>query len=237
MLFHVTWDYIDNSDEAQREGIATLGKWQPPAGAEFKGFYSFADGSGGVAIIEVDSAATLARTTAPWTTSLSFTASPIIPIEESTAISPRGLRIPGLGELAGNSATSVEEGQFVARQSPTFHGGARSGPEEWTSLSLVQKNRRFGDRSGHNGTTFAVFGAGLLHFIPAGWPRTLRPWRIMSAHALGELEVRSERPVVPGAQDRGQYLFFVGEVLEEVPGQFVETGDEERPDGDIVRPP
>jgi uncharacterized protein DUF3303 len=87
MLFHVTWDYIDNSDEAQREGIAMLGKWQPPAGAEFKGFYSFADGSGGVAIVEVDSAATLARTTAPWTTSLSFTASPIIPVEESTAIS------------------------------------------------------------------------------------------------------------------------------------------------------
>ena len=91
MLFHVTWDFIDNSDEAQRQGLAMLAKWQPPAGAEFKGFYSFADGSGGVAIIEVDSAATLARTTGPWTTQLSFTASPILPIEESTAISAEAI--------------------------------------------------------------------------------------------------------------------------------------------------
>ncbi len=86
MLFHVTWDNIDNSDEAQREGLAMLGKWQPPAGAEFKGFYGFAGGGGGVAIIEADSAATLARTTAPWTTRLSFTVTPILPIEESSAI-------------------------------------------------------------------------------------------------------------------------------------------------------
>jgi hypothetical protein len=55
-----------------------LGKWQPLAGAEVKGFYSFADGSGGVAIIEADSAATLACTTAPWTTSLSFTVTPFL---------------------------------------------------------------------------------------------------------------------------------------------------------------
>jgi len=91
MLFHVTWDFIDNSDEAQRQGLAMLGKWQPPAGAEFKGFYSFADGSGGVAIVEADSAATLARTTAPWTTRLSFTVSPILPIEEASAISAEAI--------------------------------------------------------------------------------------------------------------------------------------------------
>ncbi len=87
MLFHVTWDFTDNSDEAQRQGLAMLGKWQPPAGAEFKGFYGFAGGSGGVAIVEADSAATLARTTAPWTTRLRFTVTPILPIEESSAIS------------------------------------------------------------------------------------------------------------------------------------------------------
>ena len=86
MLFHVVWDFTDNSDEAQRRNLAMLGKWQPPAGAEFKGFYGFADGSGGVAIVEADSAATLARTTAPWTTWLSFTVTPILPIEEASAI-------------------------------------------------------------------------------------------------------------------------------------------------------
>jgi hypothetical protein len=91
MLFHVTWDFTDTSDEAQREGLAMLGKWQPPAGAEFKGFYSFADGSGGVAIVEADSAATLARTTAPWTTRLSFTVTPILPIEEASAINAEAI--------------------------------------------------------------------------------------------------------------------------------------------------
>jgi hypothetical protein len=46
----------------------------------------FADGGGGVAIIEADSAATLARTTAPWTPWLRFAATPIVPIEETTGI-------------------------------------------------------------------------------------------------------------------------------------------------------
>ena len=39
-----------------------------------------------MAIIEADSAATLAKTTAPWTPWLRFTAKPIVPIEEATAI-------------------------------------------------------------------------------------------------------------------------------------------------------
>jgi len=86
MLFHVTWDFVDTSEEGSRRSLAVFSKWQPPAGAEFKGFYGFADGSGGVALIEADSAATLARTTAPWSPWLSFTVTPIVPIEESTAI-------------------------------------------------------------------------------------------------------------------------------------------------------
>ena len=61
-------------------------QWQPPAEAQFQGFYGFVDGSGGVAIIEVDSAQTLARVTAPWVPWLSFEVTPILPIEEATAI-------------------------------------------------------------------------------------------------------------------------------------------------------
>jgi Domain of unknown function (DUF3303) len=86
MLFHVTWEFTDTSEEGERRSLAVFAKWQPPAGAEFKEFYGFADGSGGVALIEADSAATLARTTAPWTPWLHFTATPIVPIEESTGI-------------------------------------------------------------------------------------------------------------------------------------------------------
>lgn len=93
MLFHVTWDFTDTSDEAEREGLAMFGKWQPPAGVEFKGFYGFADGSGGVAIVEADSAAALARTTAPWTTRLRFEVTPILPIEEAAAISGEAIAL------------------------------------------------------------------------------------------------------------------------------------------------
>ena len=86
MLVHVTWDFTDQTEEGTRRSLEIFSKWEPPPGAEFKGFYGFADGTGGVAIIDVDSAATLARTTAPWTPWLSFTVTPIVPIEESTAI-------------------------------------------------------------------------------------------------------------------------------------------------------
>ena len=86
MLFHVSWEFADTTEEGSRRSLAVFSKWQPPPGAEFKGFYGFADGGGGVAIVEVDSAATLARTTAPWTAWLTFTVTPIVPIEESSAI-------------------------------------------------------------------------------------------------------------------------------------------------------
>jgi len=47
MLFHVTWEFIDTSEEGIRRSLDVFSKWQPPAGAELKGFYGFADGGGG----------------------------------------------------------------------------------------------------------------------------------------------------------------------------------------------
>jgi len=86
VLFHVTWTFIDASEEGQRRSLGLFAKWQPPAGAEFQGFYGTADGAGGVAIIEADSAQTLARTTEPWTPWLRFEITPIIPVEDAAAI-------------------------------------------------------------------------------------------------------------------------------------------------------
>ena len=91
MLFHVTWEFIDTTEEGEQRSLDVFGQWKPPAGADFKGFYGFADGSGGVAIIEVDSVATLARTTAPWIPWLRFAVTPILPIEEATAISAEAI--------------------------------------------------------------------------------------------------------------------------------------------------
>jgi hypothetical protein len=47
---------------------------------------AYADGSGGVAIVETDSAATIAKATAPFTPWLRFSTTPILPVEEASAI-------------------------------------------------------------------------------------------------------------------------------------------------------
>jgi len=85
MLFHVSWDFINTTEDGIRRSLAVFEKWQPE-GVEFKGFFGFADGTGGVALIEADSVSALAKTTAPWTPWLRFTVKPILPVEESSAI-------------------------------------------------------------------------------------------------------------------------------------------------------
>jgi hypothetical protein len=79
----VTWAFVDTSEEGIRRSLALFQAWQPE-GVEFKGFWGFADGTGGVALVESDSADALFKTTAPWLPWLKFTAKPIIPIEESS---------------------------------------------------------------------------------------------------------------------------------------------------------
>lgn len=91
MLFCVTWEFIDTSEAGIRRSLGVFEKWQPPDGAEFKGFFGFTDGTGGMALVEVDSAETQARTTAPWTPWLRFTVKPIVPIETSAAIAAEGM--------------------------------------------------------------------------------------------------------------------------------------------------
>jgi hypothetical protein len=86
MLFHVIWEFTDQMEESERRSLNVFAAWQPPAGADFQGFSGFADSSGGVAILEVDSVETLARTTAPWTPWLRFTTTPILPIEVASSI-------------------------------------------------------------------------------------------------------------------------------------------------------
>lgn len=86
MLFHSTWEFVDTSEEGIKRNLAVFSQWKPPEGFEFKGFWGFADGSGGVAIVETDSAEVLARATAPFVPWLRFTTKPILPVEESAPI-------------------------------------------------------------------------------------------------------------------------------------------------------
>ena len=91
MLFLLTWTFTDTSEEGGRRSLEVFAAWTPPAGAIFKEFHGYADGSGGVAIVEVDTIATLGRSMAPFTPWLEFTATPLIPIEESAAIASEAI--------------------------------------------------------------------------------------------------------------------------------------------------
>ncbi len=91
MLFLVSWEFTDNSEEGQERSLAVFQNWQPPAGVEFKGFYGFADMSGGCAIVEAQDAAAIARTTAPFIAWMVFSVRPILPIEEASQIAGEGL--------------------------------------------------------------------------------------------------------------------------------------------------
>ena len=85
MLFHVTWEFIDSSEAGQKRSNLLFSKWQPGPG-RFQAFYGFADGGGGVALIEAASATDLAKTIAPWTPFVKFTTRVILPIQESAEI-------------------------------------------------------------------------------------------------------------------------------------------------------
>ncbi len=91
MQFLVTWTFTDTTEEGERRSLSVFSKWQPPAGANFKEFHGFADGSGGCAIVEVDSAATMARAVAPFTPWLQFTVTPLVPIQESAGIAAEAI--------------------------------------------------------------------------------------------------------------------------------------------------
>lgn len=92
MLFHVSWEFIDTTEEGERRLLDVFSNWQPPAETDFSGgFYGFADGNGGFALVETDSAAAIARAASPFTPWMSFTTRPILPIQESAQISGEGV--------------------------------------------------------------------------------------------------------------------------------------------------
>jgi hypothetical protein len=87
MLFAVNWvNRSGATEERDKRSLKLFTNWKPPAGFEFKGFYDYADGNGGVAIVETTSAEVMLEVFAPWTTFFEFSVRPIVPIEKSPAI-------------------------------------------------------------------------------------------------------------------------------------------------------
>ena len=90
MLFSILWtNRAGATEETEKRTLQLFRNWQPPAGLEFKGFYDYADGNGGLAIVEANSAEAILEATAPWAMAFNFTARPIVPSEQSSAIVER----------------------------------------------------------------------------------------------------------------------------------------------------
>ena len=66
MLFAIIYTGKDVSEDKEKRSLKMFGSWQRPAGYEEKAQYAMADGSGGIAIVEISSSAVLAEAMAPW---------------------------------------------------------------------------------------------------------------------------------------------------------------------------
>jgi hypothetical protein len=87
MLFALNWVNRDGATEERDKRIYKLfTNWKPPAGFEFKGFYDYADGTGGVAIVEAASPEAVLEVCATWSVFLEFTVRPIVPSDKATPI-------------------------------------------------------------------------------------------------------------------------------------------------------
>lgn len=87
MLFAIVWtSRAGATEETDKRTLKLFKNWQPPAGLEFNGFYDYADGNGGIAIAETNSAELILEATAPWAMYLDFTVRPIVPTDKSPAI-------------------------------------------------------------------------------------------------------------------------------------------------------
>lgn len=87
MLFSIVWaNRAGTSEQTDKRTHRLFMNWQPPAGLEFKGFYDYADGNGGIAIVEADSAEAIFEATVTWATVFDFTARPIVPADRATPI-------------------------------------------------------------------------------------------------------------------------------------------------------
>ena len=92
MLFAITWtNRGSGSEDTEKRTLKLFRNWQPPTGLEFKGFYDYADGNGGISIAESNSAEAILEATAPWVAFFHFTVRPIVPTDRSPAIFDKAL--------------------------------------------------------------------------------------------------------------------------------------------------
>jgi hypothetical protein len=90
MLFvNVYKDKGNTTEASEKRSLQLFANWKLPAGFEIKSHYAFADGTGGVLIVEAATAAALAEAAGPWGPFYDFDIHPILDIAESVPIGQR----------------------------------------------------------------------------------------------------------------------------------------------------
>jgi hypothetical protein len=87
MQFAVFYTYRPSASEATVKRLNQLfGRWQPPKGYEIKAHYVFADGTGGLTLVETGSEAAMYEAIVPWSAFVEFRVAPLLEIEKSFPI-------------------------------------------------------------------------------------------------------------------------------------------------------
>jgi len=89
MLFAVLYTARNVTEEKDKRSLNLFTNWKPPAGYEFKAHYALADGTGGMAVVEANSAAALLEAHAPYAAFFDFRTVPIVEIETAVPIFQR----------------------------------------------------------------------------------------------------------------------------------------------------
>jgi hypothetical protein len=84
MLFVAVYRPRNPSEEDERRSLALFTSWEPPI--EFKHHWARADGEGGIAIFEADSAVQVLEGISPWNPFFAFEVTPVVPIEEAVPV-------------------------------------------------------------------------------------------------------------------------------------------------------
>jgi hypothetical protein len=86
MLFAVLYTARDVTEEKEKRSLSLFTNWQPPPGYEFKAHYALADGTGGVGIVEANSAAALLEAHTPWGPFFEFRTVPVVEVDQAIPI-------------------------------------------------------------------------------------------------------------------------------------------------------
>jgi len=89
MLFVLTYTARDVTEKKEKRSLSLFTNWKPPAGYEFKSHYAMADGTGGVAIVESNSAAAILEAHSPWGPFFEFRIVPVVEIEKAVPVFQR----------------------------------------------------------------------------------------------------------------------------------------------------